>query len=160
VPAVFSRESDAAGELIDSRLKRRVLSAKRAELLEKKQPVDGLDFAPYSVPTVKTICASSPPCIARSAVPVRSCRSPSHPPPGTATVPDTLEAKLARLEQAVREAIEVTDDDLYALARARAEAVQARLLGETGIDPGRVFLSSPTEGKVENGAVIMALALR
>jgi hypothetical protein len=158
VPAVFSRESDAAG-LIDSRLKRRVLSAKRAELLEKKQPVDGLDFAMLS--------ADREDYLRQLTTVYRKIRGagaklpePVAPPPGTATVPDTLEAKLARLEQAVREAIEVTDDDLYALARARAEAVQARLLGETGIDPGRVFLSSPTEGKVENGAVIMALALR
>ena len=34
------------------------------------------------------------------------------------------------------------------------------MLGDTGIDPARVFLNSPAEGKAENGAVIMALALR
>jgi len=50
--------------------------------------------------------------------------------------------------------------EIDALGRARAEVVQEKLLGDTGIDPGRVFLTSPAEAKVENGAVIMELALR
>jgi hypothetical protein len=75
-------------------------------------------------------------------------------------VADTEEARIARVEQAVRERIEITDDDLYALARRRAEAVQAQLLGDTGIDPARVFLSSPVESETADDTVTMELALR
>ncbi|MDQ1303204.1 MAG: hypothetical protein QG595_1187 [Pseudomonadota bacterium] len=158
IPAVFSRESDPA-ELVDARLRRRVVTAKKAELVARKQPADELDFAVISADREDYLRQLT--SVYRKAYGAGAeLPAAAAPPPGTAALPDTPEAKIARLEQAIRERIEVNDDDLYALARRRAEAVQAKLLTDTGIDPARVFLSSPTDGKVENGAVVMALALR
>ena len=158
VPAVFSREADSAG-IIESRLRRSVVAAKKVELATRKQPTDGLDFAVISADREDYLRQLT--TVYRKAYGANAkLPEPAAPPPGAASVPDTLEARIARVEQAVRERSEVTDDDLYALARKRAEAVQAKMLGDTGIDPGRVFLTSPAEGKTENGAVIMELALR
>lgn len=158
VPAVFSRETDAAG-IVESRLRRGVVAAKKAELVARKQPADGLNFAVVGADREdylrQLITVYRKAYGAKAILP-----EPLAMPPGTTPVPDTPEAMIAGLEQAVRQHIEVTDDDLYALARARAEAVQAKLLGDTGIDPGRVFLASPAEGRAESGAVIMELALR
>lgn len=158
VPAVFSRETDHAG-LVEARLRRRVVAAKKVELLAAKQPVDGLEFS--------TISADRDDYLRQLTTAYRKAYGqdarlpePAATPPDSAPVPDSLEAKIARVEQAVRERIEVSDDALYALARARAEAVQARLLTDTGIDPGRVFLNSPADSKAGNGAVVMELALR
>jgi hypothetical protein len=158
IPAVFSRESDPA-ELVDARLRRRVVTAKKAELVARKQPAEELDFAAISADREDYLRQLT--TVYRKAYGAGAkLPAAAAPPPGTAALPDTPEAKIARVEQAIRQRIEVGDDDLYALARRRAEAVQARLLTDTGIDPARVFLGSPTDGKVENDAVIMALALR
>ena len=158
IPAVFSRESDPA-ELVDARLRRRVVTAKKAELVARKQPAEELDFAAISADREDYLRQLT--TVYRKAYGAGAeLPAAAAPPPGTAALPDTPEAKIARVEQAIRQRIEVGDDDLYALARRRAEAVQAILLTDTGIDPARVFLGSPTDGKVENDAVIMALALR
>ena len=158
IPAVFSRESDPA-ELVDARLRRRVVTAKKAELVARKQPAEELDFAAISADREDYLRQLT--TVYRKAYGAGAgLPAAAAPPPGTAALPDTPEAKIARVEQAIRQRIEVGDDDLYALARRRAEAVQAKLLTDTGIDPARVFLGSPTDGKVENDAVIMALALR
>jgi hypothetical protein len=158
VPAVFSREPDTAS-LVESRLRRDVLRAKKAALAAKKQPADGLDFALLSADRAdylrQLITVYRKAYGAGARLP-----EPPAPPPGTAAVADTEEARIARVEQAVRERIEITDDDLYALARRRAEAVQAQLLGDTGIDPARVFLSSPVESETADDTVTMELALR
>jgi hypothetical protein len=158
VPAVFSREPDTAS-LVESGLRRDVLRAKKAELAAKKQPADGLDFALLSADRADYLRQLT--TVYRKAYGAGArLPEPPAPPPGTAAVPDTEEARIARVEQAVRERIEITDDDLYALARRRAEAVQEQLLGDTGIDPARVFLNSPVEGKTADGTVTMELALR
>jgi hypothetical protein len=158
IPAVFSREADPA-ELVDARLRRRVVTAKKAELVARKQPADDLDFSAISADREDYLRQLT--TVYRKAYGA-GAEFPAAVAPlqGTAALPDTPEAKIARVEQAIRQRIEVNDDDLYALARRRAEAVQALLLTDSGIDPARVFLGSPTEGKVENGAVVMALALR
>ena len=44
--------------------------------------------------------------------------------------------------------------------KARADAVQSLLLTDTGIDPGRVFLVAPAEGKADAAGVVMELALQ
>ena len=140
-------------------MRRRVVAAKKAELAGRKQPADKLDFAAVSADREDYLRQLS--TVYRKAYGADArLPEPAAPPPGVAPVPDTLEAKIARVEQAVRERIEVSDDELYALGRVRAEAVQAKLLTDTGIDPGRVFLTSPADGKAENGSVIMELALR
>jgi hypothetical protein len=38
--------------------------------------------------------------------------------------------------------------------------VQTRLLTDTGIDPGRVFLTAPAEGREGEAGVVMELALQ
>ena len=158
VPAVFSREADTAS-LVESRLRRSVLRAKKAELAAKKQPADGLDFALLSADRADYLRQLT--AVYRKAYGAGArLPEPPAPAPGTAAVADTEEARIARVEQAVRERIEITDDDLYALARRRAEAVQEKLLADTGIDPARVFLTSPVDGNTADGAVTMALALR
>ena len=158
VPAVFSREADAAG-IIESRLRRDVVAARKAELIARKQPSDGLNFAAVSANREDYLRQLT--AVYRKAYGAKAkLPEPPAPPAGTTPVPDTPEAMISRLEQAVRQHVEITDDDLFALARARAEAVQAKLLGDTDIDPGRVFLTSPAEGRAESGAVIMELALR
>jgi hypothetical protein len=158
VPAVFSRELDSAG-IVESRLRRDVVAAKKTALVAKKQPTDRLGFAEVSADREDYLRQLT--TVYRKAWGANAkLPEPIAPPPGVAPVADMLEAEIARVEQAVRERTEVTEDDLYALAGVRAEAVQASLLAGTGIDPGRVFLNSPAEARVENGAVIMELGLR
>lgn len=158
VPAVFSRTSDGPA-IVESQLWRDVVVAKQADRAGKKQSAEGLGFADVSVDREDYLHQLT--TVYRKEYGANaSLPEPAASPPGAAPVAASLEAKISRVEQAVRERIEVTDDDLYALARARAEAVQEKLLSDTGIDPGRVFLSSPAEGKVKNGGVVMELALR
>jgi hypothetical protein len=136
-----------------------VVRAKKAELAAKKQPTDGLDYALVSADRADYLRQLT--TVYRKAYGA-GARLPEPPaaPPGTAAVADTAEAQIARVEQAVRERIEITEDDLYALARRRAEAVQEKLLADTGIDPARVFLTSPVESRPADGVVTMELALR
>jgi uncharacterized protein involved in outer membrane biogenesis len=68
-------------------------------------------------------------------------------------------ARIPALEAALLDREEVADAGYFDLAKARAEAVQARILDGTGVDPARVFLTAPAEGKVDGGAVVMELAL-
>jgi hypothetical protein len=158
IPAVFSRESDPAG-LVAARLRRRVVTAKKNELVARKQPVDELSFVAISADREDYLRQLT--SVYRKAYGADAgLPAAAAPPPGTAPVPDTLEARIARVEQAIRQRIQVSDDDLYALGRARAEAVQAILLTDTSVDPGRVFLTSPADGKTRDGLVTMELALR
>ena len=60
----------------------------------------------------------------------------------------------------MRQRVPVSDAGFFALAKARAEAVQTVLLTDTGIDPGRVFLTAPAEGKAAEAGVVMELALQ
>ncbi len=77
------------------------------------------------------------------------------PPAGT----DDPLGQVRLIEDALRERVEVTDGDFFALAKLRAENVQGRLLADTGIDPARVFLTAPAEGKAGEAGVVMELAL-
>ncbi|MCL4792806.1 MAG: DUF748 domain-containing protein, partial [Gammaproteobacteria bacterium] len=158
IPAAFNREADTA-ELVEARLRRSVVAAKKAELLAKRQPADGVVFAELSADRedyLRQLTTAFRKTYGANA----KLPEPAPAASGAASVADTPEARIERLEQAMREGMTVTEDDLYALARKRAEAVQEKLLTDTGIDPGRVFLISPAEGSFENGAVVMALALR
>lgn len=64
------------------------------------------------------------------------------------------------LETALRDKIVVGDNELFALATARATAIKQRLLTDTGIDPARVFLTAPAEGAASAAGVVLELALR
>ena len=78
-------------------------------------------------------------------------------PPPDATGPA---ASIPLLEDGLRQRVAVTDAEFFALGKARAEVVQTRLLTGTGIDPGRVFLTMPAEGKGDEAGVVMELALQ
>jgi hypothetical protein len=67
--------------------------------------------------------------------------------------------RIAALEAALRGQLAAGDAEFFALARARAERVQALLLEGTGIAPERVFLVSPAEVPAAGDAVVMELAL-
>ena len=132
VPAVFSREADAAG-IIESRLRRDVVAARKAELIARKQPSDGLNFAAVSANREDYLRQLT--AVYRKAYGAKAkLPEPPAPPAGATPVPDTPEAMISRLEQAVRQHVEITDDDLFALARARAEVSgQARAVSGGGV---------------------------
>ena len=67
---------------------------------------------------------------------------------GDHKLPDTL------LKQ-----IQVTDQDLTELAKARATAIQQILLTDTQIDPARVFLVANNKAKAQDKAVRLELTL-
>jgi len=67
------------------------------------------------------------------------------PPPD----PAILESNIAFVEKSLRERITVTQSARDDLARARADAVQAAVLTNTGVDPQRVFRSERTSGALD-----------
>jgi hypothetical protein len=77
------------------------------------------------------------------------------PPPD----PAALESNMAFVEKALRERITVTQAARDALARARADAVQAAVLANTQVDPQRVFRSERTSGAGDMGNARMELKL-
>ncbi len=62
------------------------------------------------------------------------------PPADAPAAADPNGPAIAWLEGELKGRIAIGDDELAALAKARADAVQAALIGGTGIDPGRVFV--------------------
>lgn len=152
VPAVFSRASDAPA-LRKAGLERDLVAARQAELAARKQPTEGLDYA--------AISADPDTHLRLLTARFREVDGPDVPlpaPPEGAPADPAL--RIGMLEAALRERVEVTDTEYFALARARAERVQERLLADTGIDPARVFLTAPAEGKAADGGVVMELALQ
>lgn len=63
--------------------------------------------------------------------------------------PAVLESNIEFVEKALRERITVTQSARDTLARARADAVQAAILTNTGVDPQRVFRSERTSGALD-----------
>lgn len=151
VPAVFNRAADEPA-LRKSGLQSRLVAAHRAELTARKRPTDDVTFASLSAePTEyeKLLVAAYRQDYGKNA--------PLPEPPPEATDPA---ARIALLEDALRKRVAVTDTEYFALGKARAEAVQAGLLTDTGIDPVRVFLTAPAEGKADGQGVVMELALQ
>ncbi len=151
VPAVFNRDADEPA-LREAGLQARVVAARRAELTAKKQPVDAVTFASVS---------AEPEAYQRLLTAIYRQEfgkdAPLPEPPPEATDPA---ARIALLEDGLRQRVPVSDAGFFALAKARAEAVQTVLLTDTGIDPGRVFLTAPAEGKAAEAGVVMELALQ
>jgi hypothetical protein len=87
---------------------------------------------------------------------------PKFPPAVTElkTKPELAAAKVAFLEQALREHIAVTDGDLTTLGQQRAMAVQQALLTDTQMDPARVFLVVNDKAKNHEGKVRLELSLK
>ncbi len=151
VPAVFSKTADGP-VLTEAGLQARLVAARKAELVAKKQPVEGVSFA--------TISADPKAYLKLLTIFYRQEYGDDVPvpePPPEATDPTV---QISLLEEGLRQRVAVTDTELFALAKARAEAVQSLLLTDTGIDPGRVFLVAPAEGKTDAAGVVMELALQ
>ena len=84
------------------------------------------------------------------------------PPAQGASKADILAAEIAAYESALKEKVAVVGPAaLEALGRARAEAAQSALLGDSGIEPARVFLLAKVRANCSaNGPVGMQLALQ
>ena len=77
------------------------------------------------------------------------------------SLPADATEQRAYLEQALRQHISVTDDELHALAQQRAEVLQQALLaGADHIDPARVFLVENAKAKPEGASVRLELSLQ
>lgn len=151
VPAVFNSAADEPA-LREAGLQAKLVAARKAELAARKQPVDGVTFASVSAEPEayqKLLAAVYRQEYGKDA--------PLPEPPPEATDP---EARIRLLEDSLRQRVAVTDTEFFALAKARAEAVQTALLTDTGVDPARVFLTAPAEGKVGEAGVVMELALQ
>ena len=150
VPAVFNRTLDEPA-LRETGFEAKLLAARKAELAAKKQSVDAVTLAGIS---------ADPKTYERLLVAVYRQEAgkdaPLPEPPPEATDPA---ARIPLLEEALRQRVMVTDAEFFALAKSRAEAVQTLLLTDTGIDPARVFLTSPAEGRADDAGVVMELAL-
>ncbi len=78
---------------------------------------------------------------------------PASAPDAAATTADAvIDTKIQTVEQALLPLLKPNADDLADLARRRAEAVEALILGNTAVLPERIFLvneeSKPAKGKV------------
>ncbi len=151
VPAVFSKTADGP-VLAEAGFQARLVAARKAELAAKKQALDDVSYATLSADPKAYLTLLT--TVYRQEygddVPVPE-------PPPEATDPG---AQISLLEEGLRQRVAVTDVELFALAKARADAVQSLLLTDTGIDPGRVFLVAPAEGKADAAGVVMELALQ
>jgi hypothetical protein len=154
VPAVFNRAVDVP-TLQASSVQEQLIQARKAELAAKKQPVDGVDY---------TALVNDPENhlrLLKAAYKKASVadQPPAEPPPAEGA--DTAE-NIRWYENELRQGIAVTDVELFALAKARAEEVESRLIAgaDNGIDPGRIFLVAPVEGKAGDTGVVMELALK
>jgi hypothetical protein len=149
VPAVFSREADSAA-LRETEVRKQLVTARRGELAAKKQPFEGVDYAAI-VADPENHLRLLKAAYGQSAEP-----DPASQPPAETDSP----ASIRWYESALARRIAVADAKLFALAKARAEGVQSRLLTGTGIDPGRVFLVAPGDAKSGDDGVVMELALK
>jgi len=153
VPAVFSRAVDSAA-LQESAIQEQLTEARRAELAAKKQPVDGIDY---------TTLASDPENQLRLLKAAYRKASADEPEPAETPPAEAGTAESIRwFENELRRRVLVTDAELFALAKSRAEDVRSRLLAgaDDAIDPARVFLIAPAESKAGEAGVVMELALK
>ncbi len=74
--------------------------------------------------------------------------------------PALAAARLAALPPGKQQPVEVSDDDLVALAQQRALALKEAFLNDTEVKPERVFLVSNNKVKAEQGLVRLEMALR
>jgi hypothetical protein len=155
VPAVYSTETDGP-VLAEQRFRRRVVAAKRREVTARKGDPDAVTWD--SVTADREDYQRQLRAVWQREAPGEPVPAPpAEPPPDAATGAET---RIAALEAVLRARIRVGDTELFELGRARAEAVQARLLEGTGIAPERVFLVAPTAVTATDGQVVMELALR
>jgi uncharacterized protein involved in outer membrane biogenesis len=151
VPAVFNRAADGP-VLTEAGFQARLVEARKSQLASKKQAVEDASF--------ETLSADPKAYLKLLTTVYRQEYGDDVPlpePPPEATDPG---AQIRLLEDGLRQRVEVSDVEFFALAKARAEGVQSLLLTDTGIDPGRVFLTAPAEGKAGEAGVVMELSLQ
>jgi uncharacterized protein involved in outer membrane biogenesis len=149
IPAVYSSGTDQPA-LIERGLQQQVLAAKH----DAEKSAEELTF--------DSVAADREDYLRQLKTAFRQVagRGEKIPDPPEGDDDDTPEAAIAVLEDAIRHHVAVAEPELFELARQRAVAVQERLLTGTGVDPTRVFLTSPAEAKSEGGVVVMELTLR
>lgn len=158
VPAVYSIASDGP-VLTEERLRGAVVRAKRRELAVRKADPDGADWAAISADPDDYLRQLTAAWRRAAGAEAPLPEPPATAPDGTPVPRGDPAARIAALEAALRARLTAGDAEFFALARARAERVQALLLEGTGIAPERVFLVSPTAVPVTGDAVVMELAL-
>jgi uncharacterized protein involved in outer membrane biogenesis len=77
---------------------------------------------------------------------------------GTAAPP--LDPAIAELQSALLERVKISDDDLQALGRHRARAIQEVLLGDGKIPPARLFVLNTAPTAAAGGRVRLQLGLK
>jgi hypothetical protein len=87
---------------------------------------------------------------------------PSYPDAITAikTKPELAAAKAEFLGKALQEHIVIGAADLTALGQKRAAAIQQALLGDSSIDPERVFLVANDKARSQDGRVRLEMSLK
>jgi hypothetical protein len=90
----------------------------------------------------------------RADIPKPAPAAPGEPPP------DAVEHAIAVLEPLLRATLMVAEEELTALADARAARVRDALLADGGVDPARVFLIRGEPAATADGAVQMKLSLK
>jgi hypothetical protein len=153
VPAVFSRAVDVPA-LQRFAVETQLAEARRAELTARKQPVDGFDYAALASDPENHLRLLKAAFREASA----NDTDAAEPPPAEAETADVIQW----YENELRQRVEVTDAELFALAKARAEDVRSRLLsaGDEAIDPARIFLIAPAESQPGDAGVVMELAVK
>lgn len=152
VPAVFSRAVDVPAVQASS-VQEQLVQARKAELSGKNQPVDGADYPALANDPENHLR------LLRAAY--KKAAGPDPEPAEQPPEEADIAANIRWFEDELRQRIAVSDAELFALAKTRAEEVQSLLLSGTdsGIDPGRVFLVAPVEGKAADTGVVMELGL-
>jgi len=144
----------ATGAVDNSALARAALDARLAALPPAKPASDPLAQAQQHVAALARIYQQS------------LGVSPAYPPelaakPGAAADAAASAARSAWLEAALLKQLAPSAEDLAALGKLRADAVQAAVLTNTGIAPERVFLTQRApQGPAPDGAVRLELKLQ
>ncbi len=99
----------------------------------------------------------------RQGGPVPATPEPPAPPDGMPRAAAKALRENVEIEFLVKEArarVSVTDEQVDALGQARAEAIQRVLLGDSGLEPTRVFLSRNGKVAAQDGKVRFELGLQ
>lgn len=156
IPLAVNRSLDQPA-LQQEQLRERLITIKRRELLAKRRSVDELDA---------TVLEDREEYLRLLRELDHQLRAEELGDPNLKReklpkVPDeALETEITQLEAAVLPRITIEDVVFADLGKARAEAVRQRLLGNSGLDPARVFITAGAEAANDNGNVRMDLSLR
>ena len=159
VPAAYSGDADSP-VLTERNLQRAVMEAKEAEAQARRKP--------ENIPPFEVLAADRADYLRQLRSAWRQVAGsdldfpePVPPPDGSPRLSGDalLEARVALLEEDLRRRLGAGEEQLFELGRERAVAARDLLLADSGIDPGRVFLTSPVSAAVTAAGVRMELAL-